>query len=263
MRENLEILNEGIENARKNSKRKGKDSNALQWSKQLLNLVHDLVQSPKRLLENEINQNNILTTMAAHSQTSTKRRPVNKEGKEKKVVTPMRAYVLFLVNMILSVFALYVVGSIWPNTGSSSWAYNESVSLFFQQFTMSGDVTVLWIVIMMGALGALVYTTTALVTRVANKKFDSSWTLWYLVHPLLGSSLAVIFYFALRGGLLNLSSSTTVALNVYGVAAISGLVGLCSKEATYKLKEMFNTIFEAKESSSVQNQMQSPPAKES
>lgn len=169
---------------------------------------------------------------------------------------------LFVYNTGLSVLALYVLMSIWPNTGPSQpWANTESVSLFFRSFSLSGDATVLLIVIMMGALGGLVYTATALVTWVAKKKFDNSWALWYIVHPLLGSSLAVVFYFALRGGILNLSTTTT-DLNVYGVAAVSGMVGLSSKEATNKLKEVFKTLFEGSESSGNQKQAQPPSSEE-
>jgi hypothetical protein len=39
MRENLETLDEQIANARVMSKRKGKDANALQWTKTLRDLV--------------------------------------------------------------------------------------------------------------------------------------------------------------------------------------------------------------------------------
>jgi hypothetical protein len=165
---------------------------------------------------------------------------------------------LFVYNVVLSALALYVLVSIWPDTGSSSWTYTERANLFFRSFVLSGEVTVLLIVIVMGALGALAYTATSLVTRVANRSFDSVWALWYLVHPLLGSSLAVVFYFALRGGLLNLSSMTTTALNVYGVAAVSGMVGLSSKEATHKLKEIFSTLFEGQPSPGSQKDAQPP-----
>jgi hypothetical protein len=96
---------------------------------------------------------------------------------------------------------------------------------------------------LMGALGALVYTSTALVTRVATKEFGRQWTMWYLVHPPLGASLAVIFCLVLRGGLVNLSVNAG-RLNLYGVAAVAGLVGLSSKEATQKWRELFNTLFE-------------------
>jgi len=128
---------------------------------------------------------------------------------------------------------------------------NETVTVFTRSFTLSGEVTVLWIVMLMGALGAIVYSSNSLVTRVAHNDFGSQWTLWYLVHPPLGSSLAVIFYLVLRGGLVNLSV-TTGGLNLYGVAAVSGIVGFSSKEATQKLKELFQTLFEGTPSSSQQ-----------
>ena len=106
----------------------------------------------------------------------------------------------------------------------------------------------------MGALGALVYTSTALVAHVAHdgkavdpNNWNDSYTLWYLVHPLLGASVALIFYMVLRGALVNLSVGTG-GLNLYGVAAISGMVGLCSKEATEKLKEIFKNLFEGTQS---------------
>jgi len=41
LRENLESLDEAIADARTNAKKKGKDSNSLQWSNQLLNLIQE------------------------------------------------------------------------------------------------------------------------------------------------------------------------------------------------------------------------------
>jgi hypothetical protein len=165
---------------------------------------------------------------------------------------------IFAYIVTLSVIVLYLVVSLWPvsvsteaNQTITHWPTNETVTVFSKSFTLSGEVTILWIVMLMGAIGALVYISTALVTRVANKKFDSKWTLWYLVHPLLGSSMAVIFYALLRGGLVNLSVSTG-GLNLYGVAAVSALVGLSSKEAAQKLKDLFNTLFEGKPSANQQ-----------
>lgn len=158
---------------------------------------------------------------------------------------------IFVYNIVLFVLLLYLLAGIWPNSvpnqplnqSINHWPTNETVSVFTHSFTLSGEVTILLIAMIMGALGAVVYTSTALVTRVANKEFDSHWALWYIVHPPLGSSLAVVFYLLLRGGLVNLSVSAG-GLNLYGVAAVSGMVGLSSKEATQKLKELFKTLFE-------------------
>jgi hypothetical protein len=107
---------------------------------------------------------------------------------------------------------------------------------------------------MMGVLGSLVYTSTSLVSHFCEGDFESDWTLWYLLHPLRGSSLAVVFYVLLRGGLFNISAGAT-ALNLYGVAAVSGMVGLSSKEAIRKLKEIFTTLFEGTPSTTTEDKV--------
>jgi hypothetical protein len=63
-----------------------------------------------------------------------------------------------------------------------------------------------------------------------------------------------LFYFVLRGGLIvpSLPSSagqtnTTNLLNPYGIAAISALAGMFSKQATDKLREIFDTLFRTRE----------------
>ena len=161
---------------------------------------------------------------------------------------------IFVYNVVLSVLALCLLATIWPSSGANQSASQslpaETFRMFMLSATISGEVIVILIVMLMGALGALVYTSTALVGHVAHDgkaadpdKWKDSYTLWYLVHPLLGASVAVIFYMVLRGALVNLSVGTG-GLNLYGVAAISGMVGLCSKEATQKLKDLFKTLFE-------------------
>jgi hypothetical protein len=52
----------------------------------------------------------------------------------------------------------------------------------------------------------------------------------------------VLFYFALRGGLFSANTSTD-NINPFGIAALAGLVGLFSKQATDKLREIFDTMF--------------------
>jgi hypothetical protein len=48
----------------------------------------------------------------------------------------------------------------------------------------------------------------------------------------------------LRGGFLTgNTNSATANIDAYGVATVSGLVGLFSKQATDKLEEIFNTAF--------------------
>jgi hypothetical protein len=65
---------------------------------------------------------------------------------------------------------------------------------------------------------------------------------WYLLRVFVGSSLAVLFYFAIRGGFLG-AATNSAEINPYGIAALAGLVGLFSKQGTDKLREIFDTAF--------------------
>jgi hypothetical protein len=62
--------------------------------------------------------------------------------------------------------------------------------------------------------------------------------------PLIGAALALIFYLVFRGGFLTTASKSS-DVNVYGLVAISGMVGMFSKQATNKLDEVFSTMFKS------------------
>jgi hypothetical protein len=69
-----------------------------------------------------------------------------------------------------------------------------------------------------------------------------SWVAFYLLLPVTGAILAVIFYFVVRGGFFSPQSSFENT-SPFGFAALAALVGLFSPQATLKLKEIAETIF--------------------
>ncbi len=83
---------------------------------------------------------------------------------------------------------------------------------------------------------------------VGNRRFYSSWIVWYLLRLVVGVLLALLFYFTVRGGFFS-GSAQTSSVNPYGIAAIAGLAGLFSKQATDKLREVFETVFRVSASS--------------
>jgi hypothetical protein len=118
-----------------------------------------------------------------------------------------------------------------------------STPLAFGIVHMTFDVQVVLIamVLMVGALGALVGSSRRFLyfaTRDELTKRDE-WS--YLIRPLQGAALALIVYFTLRGGYLGQDQSAPV--NPYGVAALSALVGLFTRHAVSKLTDVFDTLF--------------------
>ena len=104
------------------------------------------------------------------------------------------------------------------------------------------ETRLLLLVMLAGALGSLMHSLRSLYWYTGNRMMVWSWVAFYLLLPVTGAILAIIFYFVVRGGFF---SSTAQFQNTspFGFAALSALVGLFSPQATLKLKEIAETIF--------------------
>ncbi len=116
--------------------------------------------------------------------------------------------------------------------------------------------TLLWIVLAAGALGACLHALVSLAEYVGNRDFRSSWALWYWMRPLVGGILALLFYLVIRAGFLPEISSER---GVYGVAGLAGLVGLFSKQALYKLSDLFDVLFKSDKAARLKDQLRKNP----
>ncbi len=150
--------------------------------------------------------------------------------------------IIFGLYMIVAeVIIVYLLIKIWPDQ-IPPIDKPEPVDLFGWVHSVSLEVRFLLIAILTGALGSYIHAATSFVDYVGNRQFVKSWTWWYLLRPFIGVALAVLIYFAVRGGLISASTGAG-GLSPYGVAAITGLAGLFSRQATDKLREVFETLF--------------------
>jgi hypothetical protein len=105
------------------------------------------------------------------------------------------------------------------------------------------------IVLVMGALGSMVHMASSFAHHVQQGSITSNWVWWYILRPVIGAALALIFYIVFRAGFISLSASPE-SINVFGLAAIAGMVGLSAKKATEKLKDVFDTLFRTEDDAS-------------
>ena len=121
---------------------------------------------------------------------------------------------------------------------------NIPIKFFWWCIRTTYDERLILLVIIAGMLGSFIHGATSLADYRGNDNFNKNWTWFYLLRPSIGMSLALVFYFVVRGGFLTTSGGAK-DINPYGIAALAGLVGMFSKQATDKLSEVFNTIFRA------------------
>ena len=114
-----------------------------------------------------------------------------------------------------------------------------------------GDV--LFMVMLLGALGGFLRLASSLANYVGNRQFLKSWIIYYFLTPIQGAALAPVVYLLLRVGVLNPanpaqgSTSPADSLNLIGIYAFAVLTGLFSKQAIETLADVFSTIFKKAE----------------
>jgi hypothetical protein len=132
----------------------------------------------------------------------------------------------------------YLLSVLWPvDKGVES-----AIVILHWRFGLSAEVRLIWLVVVTSALGSYIHTVTSFTLYAGNRSLFASWLAWYVLRPAISAALALIFYFALRAGLFS-GATADQTINPFGIAAISGMVGMFSKQATEKLGKIFDTIF--------------------
>ena len=107
---------------------------------------------------------------------------------------------------------------------------------------LDSDATLLLLVTLASAVGSFVHIATSFANHVGRNRFETSWVVWYALRCPIGAALATVFYFVVRAGFFS-GDAPNSAVNAYGIAAVAGFVGLFSRQATDKLRELFDTLF--------------------
>jgi len=161
-------------------------------------------------------------------------------------VGPIGIVLIMAYLILLSILLLYGVVQFWPPATPAGGAAPTSspVTFLLWTFSISNEIRLFLIVGLAGALGSLVHALRSLYWYVGNRALVWSWLAKYILLPFIGSTLALVFYFVLRGGLFS-PQATVQETSPFGFAAVAGLVGMFSDQAAEKLKEVAATLLAA------------------
>lgn len=147
--------------------------------------------------------------------------------------------------VILAVLAAYLF-LIVLNAGLADRTWEPARTICLARETLCFHVTfdgqLLMLVMLAGALGSCIHAATSFGDFVGNRQLAANWLWWYLLKPVTGTILATIVYLCVQGAFLA-GAGDAEHVNVYGILALAGLVGACSKQATDKLGATFDTVF--------------------
>ena len=109
------------------------------------------------------------------------------------------------------------------------------------------DRTLLCLVAIVGALGAIIHAMRSLYAFVGNGQLKYCWLPMYILLPCIGSALALIFFLILKG-ILSSGAGTGATYNTtLGYLAVAGIVGLFTEETVVKIQEIAQTILGKKQ----------------
>lgn len=151
-------------------------------------------------------------------------------------VTGILLFGFFFVLLAVGVVQLLIAA--WPDQTGGVMLFG----IISIQIPDGVDLRLILIAILSGVLGAFIHAATSFADYLGNRKLKRSWAAWYLLRPFIGMALALLFYFLIRGGFLA-PGAAGGAISPYGIAAIGGLAGMFSKNASDKLEQVFKDIF--------------------
>ncbi|WP_027576833.1 hypothetical protein [Bradyrhizobium sp. WSM1743] len=119
-----------------------------------------------------------------------------------ELITPPAIHTINLMGALyLTITGLffYLLIATWPVLDGPAF---KSFHIFFSRHSWEPDKQMLFTVMVAGALGSLTHTMTSFGDYVGNRQLSTNW-LWFMILRVpIGMTLAVLFYFIVRGGLL-------------------------------------------------------------
>lgn len=104
------------------------------------------------------------------------------------------------------------------------------------------DEGLLKLVLLMGALGALLGASRSFGNFVGNDAFVPTWTIFYLFRPTFGAGLGLLVFFGYRIGAVTGFKGAAPA-DPFAATFVSGMVGLFADTVLQKLKDLVGALF--------------------
>jgi hypothetical protein len=163
------------------------------------------------------------------------------ELEDKPPLMPGRTITFLLAfNIALGLLSIYIILNIWPETATIT--QTRTVNLFgLFDLTLNTELTYLLVVVFSAIIGAFVQAVSSIAVHYSLRDLTAPWKIWYATRPFVGAGLALALYFLVRGGLLNLGTEAST-INIYGIAGLSGIVGMFTNQATMKLRDVAEAL---------------------
>jgi hypothetical protein len=138
------------------------------------------------------------------------------------------------------------------NENKEKYEWSKRTNLIFKR-RVPFELRMILLVLLAGALGSYIHMATSFSYFIGMGKFEISWCWWYWLRLPIGAALALIFSMLIQGGIFAIPAAGSEA-NPVGVIGFAGLIGMFSRQAIDKLKDIFDTTFKSTEQDKPKNE---------
>src|SRR5579883_1063932 len=180
-------------------------------------------------------------TVASGQALAEAQAPIALDGGDDGTGTPVATYAVAIIGLLLFLsvpLLLYVLVALWPEHQEGSTAWLPDVYVFGTRLSVQPEPRFIYLVVIASAIGSFIAVATSFTTYLGNQRLYTRWIWWYILRLPIGIALAVLSYFAVRGGSFTTNASEA-DVNPFGVAALGGFVGMFSERAADKLQDVF------------------------
>ena len=118
--------------------------------------------------------------------------------------------------------------------------------------------------VLMGGLGGVVYCLRAVyLNRCVRNAWDPSWTVWYILRPLVSSVVGGVAYVILRAGLLVLEAERSSEAGAFGFLALAFVAGFNVDRFLARVEEIAESVWGIRPSRSYDDSQRDAPERRS
>jgi hypothetical protein len=170
---------------------------------------------------------------------------IDEQSKLISTINPRMLLILTTYLIVLSGFLLYSLVALWPKYEPLTNQWESITSFLGIPIKVNSDLRLILLTLAAGGLGSVIHALRSLFWYVGNKRFSKQWIWYYMIHPWRGMLMSFLFYLILRGTIIE--SPSKGGFNLWGIVAVSGLIGLFSDQVFNKLLSVTHSIFRSDE----------------
>lgn len=145
--------------------------------------------------------------------------------------------------LIIPVILVFFIIDFWPvKIMPNAW----SDSTMILKINLSFHLRMLLLVLMSGGLGSYIHVASSFSYHIAKGDFEPHWYWWYWMRIPIGATLALVTIMIIEGGLFVAPAGINDATPITTIG-IAALIGLFSRHALEKLRDIFDVVFNPRE----------------